>query len=111
MQPPLRGVFSQQDYDLTLAFDIEHFERNEAILDRLKVGSDVEFTGFVRNLGSFTYKPVANHSAESKGEKRMPMFVVFDISIIKEEDEIAVGWNRESHHHVHKDGRYKVTNP
>ena len=64
MSPPLRGVFSQQDYDLTLAFDRDHYDRNKETLDRLKVGSDIEFTGFVRNLGSFGKKSPVTQSAE-----------------------------------------------
>ena len=94
MKPPLRGVFSQQDYDLTLSFDLEHFERNKDTLDRLKVGSDIEFTGFLRNLGSFNRVESINANVSFKGEKRMPMFVVFEMKLLQEDDEIAVGWNR-----------------
>ena len=51
MEPPLRGLFFSSDYDLLVVLDADHFERNKDALDLLRVGSDIKFTGFLRNLG------------------------------------------------------------
>ena len=52
MDPPLKGgLFYASDYDLLLVLDSQHFTKNEEALDRLKVGSDIKFKGFLRNLG------------------------------------------------------------
>ena len=52
MDPPLKGgLFYSSDYDLLLVLDAKHFTANREALDRLKVGSDIKFKGFLRNLG------------------------------------------------------------
>ena len=51
MDPPLRGLFHNSDYDLLLVVDKEHFNKNQAALDSLRVGSDIKFKGFLKNLG------------------------------------------------------------
>ena len=51
MDPPLRGLFHNSDYDLLLVIDKEHFEKNQEALDSLRIGSDIKFKGFLKNLG------------------------------------------------------------
>lgn len=51
MDPNLRGLFYSSDYDLLLVLDAEHFNRNQEELDMLRIGSDIKFKGFLRNLG------------------------------------------------------------
>lgn len=41
----------------------------------------------------------------------MPMFTVFDLEVVKLDDELPTeGFNRKTHHHLHKDMRYTVKN-
>ena len=115
MDPPLKGgVFYSSDYDLLLVMDSEHFMKNREALDRLKVGSDIKFKGFLRNLGKAddqyrgNNKP-ANSGAESD-DKLMPWFTTFEIEVVREVDELPTdNSNRKRHHHQHKDIRYSVT--
>ena len=40
----------------------------------------------------------------------MPWFTVFDITMVKQIDELPTdNRNRKSHHHLHKDVRYSIT--
>lgn len=115
MNPPLKGLFRDSDYDLLLVLDSEHFQRNTEALDMLKVGSDIKFKGFLKNLGgvseqfgrkSLISKP---QKVEDKGEKLMPWFTAFDINVVKQIDELPTqGQNRQGHHHLHENMRYSV---
>ena len=51
MDPAMRGVFYSSDYDLLLTLDSEHFLKNRDALDQMRIGSDIKFKGFLRNLG------------------------------------------------------------
>ena len=73
MSPPIKGIFDGQDHDLELIFDEEHFNRNREALDKLKVGSDIRFTGYLKNIGI-----LAGHRVETNHDgKKMPTFAVF----------------------------------
>ena len=103
MSPPLKGIFAGEDHDLELTFDEEHFNKNLDVLNKLKVGSDIRFTGYLRNIGL-----LAGHRLETQHDgKKMPTFAVFDLEIVSLEDELKTDlFARKSHHHVHKEGRY-----
>ena len=78
MNPPIKGIFDGQDHDLELTFDEEHFNRNRATLDKLKVGSDIRFTGYLRNIGL-----LAGHRVETNHDgKKMPTFAVFELEVV-----------------------------
>lgn len=70
----------------------------------MKVGSDIRFKGYLRNIGI-----LAGHRVETSHDgKKMPTFSVFEIEVVQLEDEIATEsyGARKTHHHVHKEGRY-----
>ena len=114
MDPPLKGLFFSSDYDLLLVLDSDHFLRNQEQLNLLRVGSDIKFKGFLRSMGK-----VGEHYSRGNnvnrfkdgddGELIMPLFSVFDIEIVRQIDELPTdGYNRNSHHHFHKNMRYDV---
>ena len=95
MNPPLKGLFRDSDYDLLLVLDSEHFQRNTEALDMLKVGSDIKFKGFLKNLGRVSEQfgrnsliSNRNQKVEDKGERLMPWFTAFDITVVKQIDEL-----------------------
>ena len=95
MDYPLKGLFKESDYDLLLVLDKEHFQKNQDALDALRVGSDIKFKGFLRNLGKVSEHFARNNgrlirtSAETSGESEnggemlMPWFTVFEIEVVK----------------------------
>lgn len=121
MDPALKGLFFSSDYDLLLVLDSEHFLKNQDSLDRLRVGSDIKFKGFLKNLGKVEeqYRQSRSsgvHRSNSQAnledfsdEFLMPMFTVFDLDVVRLDDELPTeGYNRKTHHHLHKDMRYSV---
>lgn len=54
-----------------------------------------------------------NNQANSKKiEELMPWFSVFDLSVVKLDDELPTkGYHRTSHHHLHDNMRYSVKKP
>lgn len=87
----------------------------------MRVGSDIKFKGFLRNLGKVSEHFARNNGrlirtsvdtsgeSENGGEMLMPWFTVFEIEVVKQIDELpTAGYNRQGHHHLHRDGRYKV---
>ena len=52
MTPTLSsGLFFLSDYDLLLTLDSDHFVKHKDILDKLKVGTDIKFRGYIKHLG------------------------------------------------------------
>ena len=110
------GLFYNSDYDLLLVLNSEHFIKNREALERLKVGSDIKFRGFLHNLGRASdqfkgnYKRNGNPDNNEEGDdKLMPWFTTFSIEIVQEVDELPTdNSNRKRHHHPHKDIRYAV---
>ena len=86
-----------------LTFDEEHFKRNLPTLEKLHVGSDIKFKGYLKDIGL-----LAGHQIETNHDgKKMPTFSVFELEVIKVDDDLATDlYARKSHHHVHKEGRY-----
>ena len=117
MDPPLKSWHST-DYDLLLVLDSEHFNRNQEALDQMRVGSDIKFKGFLRALGGesengnrnqFSKKYQKTTAEDNGGETMMPWFTVFDITVVRQIDELPTDErNRKSHHHLHKDVRYSI---
>ena len=103
MNPPLQGLYSGADHDLELIFDEDHFTKFQQTLDSLRVGSDIRFTGYLRDIGI-----LAGHRMETNHDgKKMPTFKVFDLQVIQLEDELKTdAYSRRKHHHVHQEGRY-----
>lgn len=103
MDPSIKGFFAGEDHDLELTFDEEHFNRNMAIIEKLQVGSDIRFKGYLRNIGILSgHRIETNHDG-----KKMPTFSVFEIEIVQLVDELKTEkYSNRKHHHVHKEGRY-----
>ena len=80
----------------------------------MRIGSDVKFKGFLRNLGKGSDRKSISRQRNVKSnsdddEILMPMFTVFELEIVKQFDELPTnGNNRKGHHHLHKDVRYSI---
>ena len=70
MNPPLKGIYAGEDHDLELTFDEAHFLKNQDVLGKLKLGTDIKFKGYLRNIGV-----LAGHRIETNHDgKKMPTF-------------------------------------
>ena len=48
-------------------------------------------------------------TADPSDEFSMPMFQVFEVEVVRQYDSLPTdGYNRKSHHHLHKDMRYSL---
>ena len=116
MDPAMRGIFYSSDYDLLLTLDSEHFLKNRDALDQMRVGSDIKFKGFLRNLGkgsdrskSTRQRQYQKSNDKAEDEMLMPMFTVFELEVVRQFDELPTeGYNRKGHHHLHKNVRYSI---
>lgn len=86
-------MFSSKEYDLLLVFSEENLAKNVEVIDKLRTGDIIEFTGHITSLQ-------ARKSDSFSDEHYVAHLGTFTVNLTTEE-------HRETTTHIHKDGRYK----